>query len=147
MEKKCFPKKSVRQKFSDLRNYVKCGCYSVMTSVLLSPAMVFATGNNSGGTAGTGGGGTAGPGSNTDQTARDMVNNFVSVIGTLIVVLGLFFIVSGLVKVVAGHAKEDGPSQDRGMYQTAAGVVLVILPIMLRAFKFSQYVGQWMVNS
>lgn len=145
MEKKCFPKKSVRQKFSDLRNYVKCGCYSVMTSVLLSPAMVLAA-PTSGGTAGTAGG-TATTGNDTSQTAKNMVNNFVSVIGTLVIVLGLFFIVSGLVKVVAGHAKEDGPSQDRGMYQTAAGIVLVILPIMLQAFGFSQYVGQWTVQS
>lgn len=125
MSEKCFPKKSVRQKFSDLRNYVKVGCYSVMTSILTSPMMASANDND------------------TTKKAQNMVDNFVSVIGTLVIVLGIFFVVAGLVKIVAGHAKEDGPSQDRGMYQTAAGVVLIILPVMMNAFHFSQYVGQW----
>lgn len=130
MSEKCFPKKNVRQKFSDLRKYAKVGCYSVMAAVLTSPAMVSADDAND-------------PG----KTGKAMVNNFVSVIGTLVIILGIFFVVAGIVKIVAGHAKEDGPSQDRGMYQTAAGVVLIILPILMNTFNFAQYVGQWVTTN
>lgn len=133
MSEKCFPKKSVRQKFSDLRNYVKVGCYSVMTSILTSPMMVWASEDAADGA------------TDTTHTAKNMVNNFVSVIGTLVIILGIFFVVAGIVKIVAGHAKEDGPSQDRGMYQTAAGVVLIILPVLLKAFNFAQYVSKWVM--
>ena len=97
---------------------------------------VYATGGTSNGGNGTGGNGTGG---NTEANtlAQTMVGNILIIIYNIVTIVGIIFIIIGLVKFVIAHANEQGPEQQKAAMMMATGVVLVLLPTILRNMELA----------
>ncbi len=85
------------------------------------PALAFAAGNT--------------------EMGQDMIKAIVTVVCDIVMILGIIFVIIGLVKLVTAHANEDGPAQQKAATLLATGVVLVILPMVLRGLDFPGKLG------
>ena len=85
------------------------------------PALAFAAGNT--------------------EMGQDMIRAIVTVVCDIVMILGIIFVIIGLVKLVTAHANEDGPAQQKAATLLATGVVLVILPMVLRGLDFPGKLG------
>lgn len=85
------------------------------------PALTFAAGNT--------------------EMGQDMIRAIVTVVCDIVMILGIIFVIIGLVKLVTAHANEDGPAQQKAATLLATGVVLVILPMVLRGLDFPGKLG------
>ena len=85
------------------------------------PALTFAAGNT--------------------EMGQDMIKAIVTVVCDIVMILGIIFVIIGLVKLVTAHANEDGPAQQKAATLLATGVVLVILPMVLRGLDFPGKLG------
>lgn len=86
------------------------------------PALAFAAGNT--------------------EMGQDMIRAIVTVVCDIVMILGIIFVIIGLVKLVTAHANEDGPAQQKAATLLATGVVLVILPMVLRGLDFPGKLGE-----
>ena len=86
------------------------------------PALAFAAGNT--------------------EMGQDMIKAIVTVVCDIVMILGIIFVIIGLVKLVTAHANEDGPAQQKAATLLATGVVLVILPMVLRGLDFPGKLGE-----
>ena len=86
------------------------------------PALAFAAGNT--------------------EMGQDMIKAIVTVVCDIVMILGIIFVIIGLVKLVTAHANEDGPAQQKAATLLATGVVLVILPMVLKGLDFPGKLGE-----
>lgn len=77
---------------------------------------------------------------------QDMIKSIVVVVCNIVMILGILFIIIGLVKLVTAHANEDGPAQQKAATFLATGVVLVILPMVLKGLNFPEKLGSAFTN-
>ena len=77
---------------------------------------------------------------------QDMIKAIVVVVCNIVMIMGILFIIIGLVKLVTAHANEDGPAQQKAATFLATGVVLVVLPMILKGLKFPEKLGEAFTN-
>ena len=94
---------------------------SLMLALAMTPGMplmVFAAGNT--------------------EMGKDMIKAIIVVVCNIVMILGIIFVILGLVKLVTAHANEDGPAQQKAATLLATGVVLVVLPMILKGLNFPE---------
>lgn len=77
---------------------------------------------------------------------QDMIKAIVTVVCNIVMILGIIFVILGLVKLVTAHANEDGPAQQKAATLLATGVVLVVLPVILKGLDFPGRLSQAFSN-
>ena len=80
------------------------------------------------------------------QLGQDMIKAVVTVVCNIVMILGIIFIIIGLVKLVTAHANEDGPAQQKAATLLATGVVLVVLPAILKGLDFPNKLASAFTN-
>lgn len=72
---------------------------------------------------------------NAQQTAQEMIKAILTVVYNIVTVVGIIFVIVGIVKFAIAYANESGPDQQKAAMMMATGIVLILLPAILRPMK------------
>ena len=73
--------------------------------------------------------------------AVDMLKQLVGAVCTIVMIIGALFCLVGIVKYAIAHAENQGPEQQKATMMLATGIVLMILPMILKNIQWDSLVS------